>query len=164
LRVRLERVVDQLVDVLLLIARHPLVRRPQRVVAGELAETLSSEQRHQGLFFTTSAARAACLPTVSPAGNPLTGALSLASFSSAGASGARPICSSAIAAVMRASGVRDASVFTSAGRAAAPCFSISFTSRSSTSTFLYAALAGNASSAGWMPSALRAARTDSNAR
>src|SRR6185436_9585524 len=136
LRVRLERVVDQLVDALLLITRHALERRPQGVVASELTHALAAEQRHQGLFFTISAAFAACLPTVSPAGKPLTGALSPASFSSAGASGARPICSSAIAAVMRASGAREPSVFIRAGRAGCPCFSISLTSRSSTSTFL----------------------------
>src|SRR6185436_649570 len=118
LRVRLQRVVDQLVDVLVLIACHALERRPQHVVACELAKALATEKRHrQGLFFTISTARAACLPTVSPAGNPLTGALSPDSFSRAGASGACPICSSAIAAVMRASGARDPSVLTSAGRA-----------------------------------------------
>ena len=39
-------------------------------------------------------------------------------------------------AVIRASGARDDSVATSTGRAGAPSFSISFTSKSSTSTFL----------------------------
>src|SRR6185295_20418621 len=43
LRVRLERVVDELVDALLLIAGHALERRPQRVVTGALAHALSTE-------------------------------------------------------------------------------------------------------------------------
>ena len=86
LSVRLHRVGDHVVDLLLLVLGHAPERDPEGVVALKLSQALASGERHQDLFFTVSAAAAASLPTVSPAGKPFTGELSVASFSSAGAS------------------------------------------------------------------------------
>src|SRR5450631_4921932 len=136
LRVCLHRVGDHVVDLFLLVLGHAPKGDPESVVALKLPQALASGERHQDFFFTISAASAASLPTVSPAGKPFTGELSVANFCNAGASDALPVWESAMTAVIRASATREPSACNSAGCAGGPSFSINLTSRSSTSTFL----------------------------